>query len=110
MKIAYICNRLNKCNNSPICGKMCKYTMNPDYAINKDAVELWKKFSEVFEICVKNNKSLLLEDDDMWDYVDIRQKGFVISDGNVIDDWGDEVDKHILESKYEREYIEEERK
>lgn len=34
MKIAYLCNQKRHCNNSAICGGLCRHTLDDEFALN----------------------------------------------------------------------------
>lgn len=49
----YICNRTPECSASPTCGEdECNHTTSPFSAANRESVEVFNKFAELFYVYV----------------------------------------------------------
>lgn len=62
MRPFYICNRARFCASSVTCNSIdgCKHTVDKTFAKNKEAVEVFEKFKEMFDICYVDENGILI--------------------------------------------------
>ena len=62
LRAFYICNKARFCTGSPMCCDIdgCKHTVDKVFAKNKEAVEVFDKFKEMFDICYVDENGVLI--------------------------------------------------